>query len=343
MLRALIGLAGLASRPLCTATGTVWRYRPAGLRGFHGHVWSVARTRVSELCLAARSLTRLFLVGALVGVLTAGVVATWIESQLTDLMLAQVAARAKDQVELGILANVRSTDFEPPYSPEERADLAARLDPVLARIRESDPGILRLNLFAHDGTILYSDNPGLRGQTVSPLSDELLARALAGRPGVQISTLEGSEDRDLRLAYGRALEAYLPLVLDEQVAGAYEFDADLSAIEPIRPLVWGSVMAAALIVFASLLIVLVNTSVARPQPISPSAASGPSRCRHPRLTRRELEVLRLMADGLTYGQIAEALVLDKETVRSHTKSVLRKLGQSSREAAVLTARRMGLL
>src|SRR5919202_2011940 len=127
-------------------------------------------------------LLRLALVAAVVGALIAGAVATWIESRVNDLMLSQVAARAKDQVQLGILANVKSTDFEPPYSAEKQADLAARLDPLLARARQSDSGIIRFNIFGRDGTILYSDLAGLRGQMVSPLADEQLARALAGTP-----------------------------------------------------------------------------------------------------------------------------------------------------------------
>jgi DNA-binding CsgD family transcriptional regulator len=302
---------------------------------------------------------RLTLVAAVVGALTAGAVATWIESRVNDLMLSQVAARAKDQVQLGILANVKSTDFELPYSPEKRADLAARLDPLLARARQSDSGIIRLNIFARDGTILYSDLASLRGQTVSPLADERLARALAGTPGVEITSLDGVENSDLRARYGRALEAYVPFTVDGHIAGVYEFYEDLSSIDPIRPLVWSSVAAGLAVVLAVLLVAALKTWQGLPGPLElptkhrpavvaggngPSArAMGPPTPAPAALTRREIEVLRLMAEGLTYPQIAAQLVVDEETVRSHAKGVLRKLGQSSRAEAVVAARRVGLL
>ena len=290
------------------------------------------------LCLAARSLTRLVLVGALVGVLTTAAVATGIESRLTELLLAQVAARAQDQVQLVILANVRSTDFEPPYSAEEQADLAARLDPLLARARQSDSGIIRLNLLARDGTILYSDVSSLRGLVVSPLADPLLARALAGTPGVQIRSLERPDNADLRARYGRALKAYMPFTVDGQVVGVYEVYEDMAPIAPIRPLVWSSVGTGSAMMVVSV-VLLVARSVPRPDLPRQPAESG----RPPVLSRRELEVLRLMGDGLTYSQIAGQLVVDEETVRSHARAVRRKLGQPSRGAAVLAARRMGLL
>jgi DNA-binding CsgD family transcriptional regulator len=178
---------------------------------------------------------------------------------------------------------------------------------------------------------------------VSPGRDELLGDALAGRAAVRISRLEDSEDADLRLAYGRAVEAYIPLVLNARVVGAYEFDADLSSIESIRPLVWASLAATELSVFVSLLLVVVGTWEGRPRPLSHSRAAGPRQYRDPPLTRREFEVLRLMADGLTYAQIAEVLIVDEETVRSHAKGVLRKLGQPDRAAAVVAGRRAGLL
>ncbi|GAA3316074.1 LuxR C-terminal-related transcriptional regulator [Arthrobacter ramosus] len=52
------------------------------------------------------------------------------------------------------------------------------------------------------------------------------------------------------------------------------------------------------------------------------------------LTRREAEVLRLMADGLTNAAIADRLVIAPDTIKSHVKHILRKLGTSNRSQAV---------
>jgi LuxR family maltose regulon positive regulatory protein len=61
------------------------------------------------------------------------------------------------------------------------------------------------------------------------------------------------------------------------------------------------------------------------------------------LTERELEVLRLIAEGLTYRQIAERLVVSVNTVRFHVKGVYGKLGVENRAAAMTQARTHGLL
>jgi DNA-binding NarL/FixJ family response regulator len=51
------------------------------------------------------------------------------------------------------------------------------------------------------------------------------------------------------------------------------------------------------------------------------------------LTARELEVLRLLAKGLSNTQIAEELVVSLLTVKAHLRSVYSKLGVTSRSAA----------
>jgi DNA-binding NarL/FixJ family response regulator len=60
------------------------------------------------------------------------------------------------------------------------------------------------------------------------------------------------------------------------------------------------------------------------------------------LSRRELEVLGLVAEGLTNHDIAERLVLSEHTVNRHVANILRKLGLPSRAAAASLAGRYGL-
>ena len=65
--------------------------------------------------------------------------------------------------------------------------------------------------------------------------------------------------------------------------------------------------------------------------LPPPATSSPPASAE--LTRRELEVLRLLARGVTDAQIAEQLVLSLHTVHAHLRSIYSKLGVTSRSAA----------
>lgn len=62
-----------------------------------------------------------------------------------------------------------------------------------------------------------------------------------------------------------------------------------------------------------------------------------------RLTSREREVLRLLAEGLSNRAIAEMLNLAESTVKGHVAALLQKLSASSRLQAVVQADRAGLL
>jgi len=59
------------------------------------------------------------------------------------------------------------------------------------------------------------------------------------------------------------------------------------------------------------------------------------------LTRREGEIVKLVASGLTNRQIAEALVISEKTVESHMSHILAKLGLSSRARLAVWAVRQG--
>lgn len=76
------------------------------------------------------------------------------------------------------------------------------------------------------------------------------------------------------------------------------------------------------------------------QPPAPPPAATPASARDDRvvfeglLTRRELDVLRLLAEGATNRQVADALVISSGTVKFHVGSILRKLHASNRAEAV---------
>jgi LuxR family maltose regulon positive regulatory protein len=61
------------------------------------------------------------------------------------------------------------------------------------------------------------------------------------------------------------------------------------------------------------------------------------------LSSRELEILRLVADGLSNGEIAERLVISLGTVKTHVHNITEKLGARDRLQAVNAARKLGLL
>ena len=60
------------------------------------------------------------------------------------------------------------------------------------------------------------------------------------------------------------------------------------------------------------------------------------------LTERETDVLRLLAQGMSNQEIAQALGVGEQTVKSHVSHILAKLGVPSRTQAALYAIRAGL-
>jgi DNA-binding CsgD family transcriptional regulator len=91
---------------------------------------------------------------------------------------------------------------------------------------------------------------------------------------------------------------------------------------------WGSGWSMALhLVLALIANIRIPTrpSLDQPQACPPAYPAG--------LTTREVEVLRLVATGMTDARIAETLILSPRTVNTHLRSIYAKLGISSRSAA----------
>jgi DNA-binding NarL/FixJ family response regulator len=79
---------------------------------------------------------------------------------------------------------------------------------------------------------------------------------------------------------------------------------------------------------------------ARPAPVS---APGPVEDDTPGLTRRELEILRLVAEGHSNAQLARMLWVTEQTVKFHLSNVYRKLDVANRTEASRWAQVNGLL
>ncbi len=65
--------------------------------------------------------------------------------------------------------------------------------------------------------------------------------------------------------------------------------------------------------------------------------------REKRLTRRELEILELLANGQTNKQIARKLVIAEETAKKHVQNIMGKMGASDRTQAAVMAVRSGMV
>ena len=81
---------------------------------------------------------------------------------------------------------------------------------------------------------------------------------------------------------------------------------------------------------------LIGRYAARIRPAESGPAGNP-------LTRRELEVLRLIADGFSNSEIASVMVISQETVKTYVSRILSKLDLRDRVQAVIYAYRNGLV
>ena len=160
----------------------------------------------------------------------------------------------------------------------------------------------------------------------------LLGLALAGRGGTGpgwSARLHGAADQALA-DLGHALQP-----LEERLAGQDRqrlraamgdeaFEAEYAAGRTLDP---AQVLAA---------LGRTDTAVGQARPAVPCEAASA-------LTARELDVLKLVAQGLSNSDIAQRLVLSEHTVHRHLANILRKLGLSSRAAAAAWSVRTGLV
>jgi DNA-binding NarL/FixJ family response regulator len=204
--------------------------------------------------------------------------------------------------------------------------LAAVVEPLGLRL-DAEPGL------QVTGTVV-EPSEALRALRIRPAEVAVLALAAgpvdflaladalrAARPGIALVGLP--DDDDVRL---------LERAVRHGVRGWVPMGCGVSALlDAVRAVHRGETAIPPLLLTGLL------TRLLQERP-APSAAGSPFAA----LSSREMEVLRELARGGTRFDIAEELGISPNTVRTHTQSILAKLGVHSSVAAVTLARRAGL-
>ena len=190
---------------------------------------------------------------------------------------------------------------------------------------------------------LLSGEPGITVVAEADNADEAVAVAARDRPDVVLmdlqfggSTSGADATRRIRSTDHAGGDPPAVLVLtnydtDADILGAVEAGASGYLLKDAPP---------------AELVAAVRAAAAGESALAPAIASRLlERMRNPgvSLSPRELQVLRLVADGHSNAVVAQRLTVTELTVKSHLVHVYAKLGVSSRTAAVSAARRSGLL
>jgi DNA-binding CsgD family transcriptional regulator len=160
-------------------------------------------------------------------------------------------------------------------------------------------------------------------------------RAIAGLDAVPTGPVPEPFALMLQHRWGEAAEAWrqrnCPLWQALALSREPELEAAREALEIVDRLGAPAVREA-----------ILRTRYAAELPV-PRGPRASSRGNPAALTSRELEVLGLLAEGLSNGDIARRLFLSEKTVGHHVSAVLRKLAEPTRARAVAAAVRSGVI
>jgi len=210
------------------------------------------------------------------------------------------------------MTRVMVVDDQPMWRDAVARDLTEAGYEVVAAVGEGRQAVRLTPAVRPDVVVLDLHLPDLSGV-------EVITALVAWSPAVRVLVLSASgEHQD---------------VLDAVKAGAAGYLVKSAAREEFLDAVARTVRGQA--VFTPGLAALVLGEYRR-------LAASPAPEQAPRLTERETEILRLVAKGMSYKQIAESLVLSHRTVQNHVWNTLSKLQLHNRVELVRYAIEQGL-
>jgi two-component system nitrate/nitrite response regulator NarL len=170
---------------------------------------------------------------------------------------------------------------------------------------------------------------------------DLVRQATIYRPDVAI--WDQGWDPVHRPSLGEVSDVQIPIValLPDDRAATDTWAAGIRGLL-LRDVAAGKLVVALHAVAAGL-VVLDPALAAAVMPARDSSADTPAELLVEDLTPRELEVLQLLAEGLSNKAIALQLEISEHTVKFHVNAILGKLGAQSRTEAVVRATRLGLI
>lgn len=214
-------------------------------------------------------------------------------------------------------------------------DMGARPDRTVTVLVVDDHPVVRAGLIA-----LLSVQPGLEVVGEAPDGQAALDAAARLRPDVILCDLRLGEGPD-GVAVTRAVRSGpgpVPAVL---ILTTYDHDVDV--VRAVEAGAAGYLLkdAAPATIVDSIEAAARGESVLGPELTERVVQT--MRVRRADLSARELDVLRLVAEGLSNRDVAKRLVVSEATVKTHLNHVFAKLGAESRTAAVASARAAGLI
>jgi two-component system, NarL family, response regulator YdfI len=191
---------------------------------------------------------------------------------------------------------------------------------------------------------IVRENASLKLSGSVPGFAGLTARVLEMQPDVLIADLARPEAQFVSTAESLEPAGIAVVALIDEPDVPWTSLALRSGVRAILPRESSEHEIVSAILAANSGLVLLDPDVVRDLASQTRTASGETSLENlEELTAREIEVLRLMAEGFGNKEIASRLGISEHTVKFHISSILAKLGASSRTEAVTQGIRMGLV